>query len=244
MKRKLNALSRHYATALRKHLKQSSHADLQAALRLGRKAVVLGLETLKLAHIHERALAAIDLTSAKNGSRQRADVFFSKANTPIEENHRAARQTQLRLRRLKATLGQRTEQLAATHHQLRQGVARHKLMEEAFTKSGLHQNHCLEESLQLQKRLRQLTHKVMAAQEDERQKISHELQDEIAQTLLGINIRLLSLKQQTRKNTKGLKHEIATTQRLVVKSARSVRRFARELETHQEPLSARLARPL
>ena len=61
-----------------------------------------------------------------------------------------------------------------------------QLMEEAFTKSGQHQNHCLEESLQLQKRLRQLTHQVMAAQEDERQKISHELQDEIAQTLLGI----------------------------------------------------------
>jgi signal transduction histidine kinase len=87
----------------------------------------------------------------------------------------------------------------------------------------------LEESLQLQNRLRQLTHKVLAAQENERKKISHDLQDEIAQTLLGINVRLLSLKRGGRNNTKSLENEIASTQRLVVKSAKTVRRFAREL---------------
>jgi two-component system sensor histidine kinase UhpB len=81
--------------------------------------------------------------------------------------------------------------------------------------------------------LRQLAHRALAAQEDERHKISHELQDEIAQTLLGINVRLLSLKQKSRSETNGLKHEIASTQRLVVNSARSVRRFARELNMHQ-----------
>jgi len=43
----------------------------------------------------------------------------------------------------------------------------------------------LKDSLQLQEELRQLTHQVLAAQEEERKKISHELQDEIAQTLLG-----------------------------------------------------------
>ena len=92
-----------------------------------------------------------------------------------------------------------------------------------------HHQKCLEESLELQKRLRQLTHQVLAAQEDERKKISRELQDEIAQTLLGINVRLLSLKQEARSNTKGLKNEIASTQRLVAKSARSVRQVGRKI---------------
>jgi signal transduction histidine kinase len=78
--------------------------------------------------------------------------------------------------------------------------------------------------------LRQLTHQVLAAQEDERHKISHELQDEIAQTLLGINVRLLSLKQEARSNTRGLKNEIASTQRLVAKSAQSVRQAARKFK--------------
>jgi signal transduction histidine kinase len=81
--------------------------------------------------------------------------------------------------------------------------------------------------------LRQLTHRVMAAQEDERTKISHELQDEIAQTLLGINVRLLSLKQSSRISTKGFRNEIASTQQLVLKSAKFVRQFARKLKSPQ-----------
>jgi signal transduction histidine kinase len=72
-----------------------------------------------------------------------------------------------------------------------------------------------------------LTHQVLAAQEDGRKKISLELQDEVAQTLLGINVRLLSLKQESQVNTKGLKSEIVSTQRLVAKSAKSVRRVAK-----------------
>ncbi|MEJ0090020.1 MAG: chemotaxis protein CheB [Limisphaerales bacterium] len=74
---------------------------------------------------------------------------------------------------------------------------------------------------------------MIAAQEDERKSISHELQDEIAQTLVGINVRLLSLKQKARNNTKGFRDEISSTQRLVLDSAKSVRRFARQLDVHQ-----------
>jgi signal transduction histidine kinase len=133
------------------------------------------------------------------------------------------------LSRLTEKLGQRTEELAASHRQLQRSVVRRKIMQEDTGKSGRHYKKCLKESLQLQKRLRQLTHRVMMAQEDERKKLSHELQDEMAQTLLGINVRLLSLKQHARSNTKGFKDEIASTQRLVLESAQSVRRVAREI---------------
>ena len=228
MKQKLTKLSQRYVTALRKHLKQGPRASLQPALGLGRQAVALGVETLELARIHERALTTLGLFNSKNGVIKRAEIFFTEAITPIMETERAARQTKVDLSRLKETLGQRTEELAVTNRQLQRGVVRRKAMEDAFEKSGQHHHKSLEESLQLQKRLRQLTHQVLAAQEDERKNISRELQDEIAQTLLGINVRLLSLKQEVRSNTKGLKNEIASTQRLVVKSAKSVRRIARE----------------
>ena len=228
MKQKLIGLSQQYVTALRKHLKQGPSASLQPALGLGRRAVVLGLETLELARIHERALITLKLSRSKNGKLKRAKIFFTEAITPIVETHRAARQTKVHLSRLQETLGQRTEELAATNRQLQRGVIRRKVMEAAAEKNGQHHDKCLEESLQLLKRLRQLTHRVLAAQEDDRKHISRELQDEIGQTLLGINVRLLSLKQQSRSNTKGLKNEIASTQRLVLKSARSVRRVARE----------------
>ena len=228
MKQKLIGLSQRYVTALRKHLKQGPRASLQPALGLGRQAVALGLETLELARIHERALATLELSNSKNGLIKRAEIFFTEAITPIVETHRAARQSKIDLSRLNETLSRRTAELAATNRQLQRGIVRRKGVEAALKKSGEHYTRLLKESLQLQEGLRQLTHQVLAAQEDERKKISRELQDEIAQTLLGINVRLLSLKQEARSNTKGLKNEIASTQRLVVKSAKSVRRVARE----------------
>jgi signal transduction histidine kinase len=132
------------------------------------------------------------------------------------ETHRAARQSKIDLHR-------RTMELAAANRKLRRGVVHRRSMEATLKTSGENYTKLLKESLQLQDNLRQLTRQALGAQEDDRKKISLELQDEIAQTLLGINVRLLTLKQESRKNTKGLKDEIASTQRLVTKSARSVR---------------------
>lgn len=228
MKQKLMRLSQQYAAALRKHLEPGSPTSPQPALRLGRRAVVLGLETLALARIHERALGILGLADARNELTKRAEVFFTEAITPIVETHRAARQGKLELSRLNETLTRRTTELATANRQLQRGIVRRKSAEAALKKSGERYTRLLKDSLQLQEGLRQLTHRVLAAQEVERRKISHELRDEIAQTLLGINVRLLSLKQEARGNARGLKSEIASAQRLVVKSARSVRQAVRK----------------
>jgi len=238
MNQKPTRLSQRYLTALRKHLQPGTGAGLRPALGLGRQAVALGLETLDLARIHEQSLVSVMLSDDSSSRAQRtktrkAAIFFTEANIPIEETHRAARQTQLHLGRLMAELIQRTQELAVSNRQLEKGVARRNVMEDTFAKRGRHHKKCLEESLELQRRLRQLTHQVLVAQEDERKKISLELQDEIAQTLLGINVRLLSLKQGDRDNTKYFQNEIASAQKLVVKSARSVRRYARTLDAHR-----------
>jgi signal transduction histidine kinase len=229
MNKKSGSLSQRYLTALEKHLKQGPQSGLQPALRMGREAVAIGLETLDLARIHEQALAALELSDVKNGFTKLAGLFFTEANTLIEETHRAARQTKVHLSRVITKLGQRTEELAASNRQLQQGVVRRKVMEDDFARRGKRHQKSLDESLELQKRLRQLTHQVIAAQESERKKISRELQDEIAQTLLGINVRLLSLKQEARANSNGFKKEITTTQRLVASSARSVRQVGRKI---------------
>jgi len=228
MKRKLMQLSQRYVGALRKHLKQGPRASLVPALGLGHRAVALGVETLELARMHERALVTLEEASGKDGISKRAEIFFIEAIIPIVETHRAARQNKIQLDRLNKMLGRRTVELAVTNNQLQRGIVRRKSMETALKKSGEHYTQLLKDSLQLQEGLRQLAHQVLEAQEDERKKISRELQDEIAQTLLGINVRLLTLKQEARSNTKGLKNEIANTQRLVLKSAKSVRQVARE----------------
>jgi signal transduction histidine kinase len=228
MKQKLIRLSQQYVRELRKHLQPGLGATLLPALRLGRQAVALGLETLELARIHERALATLELSKSKDGLIKRAEIFFTEANAPIVETHRAARQSKNELSRLNGTLGRRTAELAATNRLLQHGIVRRESVEAALKRSGEHYARLLKESLQLQQGLRQLTHQLLAAQEDERKKISAELHNKIAQTLLGIQVRLLSLKQEARSNTKGLKNEIASTQRLVIKSAKAVRRAARE----------------
>jgi signal transduction histidine kinase len=228
MKQKPDGLPQRYRAALEKLLKQGPQASLQPALELGRQAVALGLETLDLAKIHEQSLVTLELSGRKNAFTKLAGKFFIATNAPIEETRRGVGPTEIHLSRLKKTLGQRTVELAATHRQLQHGLVQRKEMQDAADKNGLHHKKCLEESLELQKRLRQLTQRVLAAQEADRKNISRELQNEIAQTLLGINVRLLSLKQEARINHAGLKLEIASTEKMVTKSAKSVQPVARE----------------
>ncbi len=231
MKQKYMDLSRRYLTALRNHLKPGTPTDAQPARQLGRQVAALGLKPLELARIHASAFVSLKLANGKNALRQRAKNFFTAANRVVAQANGAATQKKSGLSQLRETLGERTHQLAATQRQLQRCIVRRKLVEEAFAKSGQHHKKCLEDSLQLQKRLRQLTHRVLAAQEIERQQVGKELQDEIAQTLLGINVRLLSLREQARHNLKGFRNEIASTQRLVLRSAKSVRRAAREFRS-------------
>lgn len=134
------------------------------------------------------------------------------------------------LKRLGSALNKRTTSLALTQRQLQKSIARRKLVETELRTSTVRYAQLLKESLLLQKGLRRLAHQVLLVQEDGRKHLSHKLQNEIAQALLGINIRLLSLKAESKLNSKGLKQGIATTQLLVAKSARSVRRVARKFD--------------
>ena len=232
MKRKLTRLSRGYTAALQKHLKQGPRASLLPARGLGRRAAAIGLETSDLARIHEDALAALETSSSRNAIIKRAELFFAEAITPIKKRRLAARKASALMNQLNKALGGRMVDLAASNRFLKQGIVQHKAAEKSLQKSGKHNTQLLAESHQLQQHLRKLTHQIISAQEDERAVMSRELHDEIAQTLLGINVRLLTLKKEAATNTTGFKKEIASTQRLVKQSIRSINRYARELNLH------------
>lgn len=119
---------------------------------------------------------------------------------------------------------------------LQRGIIRRKVIGSVGEKHEKYQKKCLAESLQLEKRLRHLAHRTLAAQEDERNTISHELQDEIAQTLLGINVRLLNLKVAAR-GRGNLTKEIASTQRLVLDSIQTIHRFANVISKRKSPVA-------
>jgi len=212
MKQDLAGLFQRYVSALRKHLKQGSDLSLLPALRLGSEVAAPGREPQELTRIHERALTILEPASRKAPMVQRAKIFLTLTTMSSKRTYRAARANKIPLDQLSAPVNGTTASRNAVHEN-----------------AG---NKCLEESLQLQEHLRQLTHHALAAQEAHRQKLGCGLQDEIAQTLLGLNVRLLALKQKARSNPKGLKKEIASTRRLVVQSAKFVRQFARRLDTY------------
>jgi PAS domain S-box-containing protein len=123
----------------------------------------------------------------------------------------------------------RLEAMADTNRGLNREIARRQTVEKALQKSEQHQNRLLEQSRHMQEQLRHLSHQILHAQEEERKRISRELHDEIAQTLVGINVHLAALTREAADNPRGLQQKIARTQRLVEKSVDIVHLFAREL---------------
>lgn len=122
-----------------------------------------------------------------------------------------------------------TTQLTAVRLRLLRETVRRKAAESALKDSRLHYSQLLEQSLLMQSRLRNLSHQILLAQEEERKYISRELHDEISQILAGINVRLATLKIEAAANHGNWNRKITATQRLIEKSVAAVHRFAREL---------------
>lgn len=225
MKTKTIAWAADYRSALRKHLRPGpGGGGGRVTKALGHQAAVRGLERLEVVRIHREALGDCTLPRGRGG-RQRAARFLAAVLAPIEQSQRALRSATAQLRGLNRQLIRRTADLALSNQHLVRGIRRRKGAESALKKSAEHHARLLKKSRQLQQHLRQLTRRILVAREDRRAAISRQLQDEIAQTLLGIRLRLLVLQRDARAKSKGFQNEIATTQRLVGKSIGEMKRF-------------------
>lgn len=231
MKRRPTNFPLLYQKTLRVHLAQGRTAGLESAMGLGRQASEAGLQTLDLAKLHEKILIMDLLPAYPDGKHEaiikQAGSFFAAAIAPIESNN-----VELEAAHLKTvigTLSDRTVELAAANQQLSQEIVHRKEVEASLKKSEQHHLKSLEKSNLLKEQLQELSRKVLSAQEDEQKKISRELHAVIAQALMGINVRLATLKSAAGINSKSLDRNIALTQKMVTKSANIVHQFAREL---------------
>lgn len=228
--------ARRYETALRRYLRSGTSPNPPSALRLGSRAVALGIETLDVVRIHGQALSSLSTSGGPPGSRteKMAQAFFAETIVPIEKTHPAALKANARVERLTRTLRQRTQEAQLSHRQLKRGVVRRQAAEAALQKSGEHSDKLLAEARRQQGRLRRLTREILKAQEDERRKTSRQLHDELAQALLAINLKLLSLRMASQIDTRNLRKEIADTERLVIQLKSTIRGLSHEGERDHE----------
>jgi signal transduction histidine kinase len=226
-------LTARYLTALRGHLSKNGDGNGERAQGLGRAVLAGGLATLDLAIMHEHALIALassrQFSHGRNGLIRRAGAFFTQALAPLAEVQRATTQTNWSLERRNEALRQQAAVLTSGNALLKREVARRKAGEVTIKKGKEQYQKLFQESQVMQKKLRQLTRQIIAAQEEERKEISRELHDEVVQTLVGINVELSALGKGAAVGLKSLKEKIARTQRLVENSVNAVHRFAREL---------------
>jgi signal transduction histidine kinase len=232
MKRKIPDFPLRYQKLLKSFLSDGGEMNPDAAEELGTHAHSCGLKTLDLFKLHDRIVVADILPECPPGRQatlsRRASRFFSAVIAAGESPQDSSPET-LRLKKIIRDLSRQMVDLSGSNHHLSLDISRIKASETLLKKSGDHQAEALNQSNLLKKQLRGLSREMMSVHEDERKKISRELHDVIAQTLIGINIQLASLKKEAGLNSKGLGNRIAITQRLIIKSANIVNQFACEL---------------
>ena len=224
-----SAFAKQYQRGLEAHIKLASR-DRRPAGRMGRRAHGLGIETLALARIHDRALEAMTPpggrrdAAARRERDERASSFFADAvsSDGRASDHESQAGIPQSHQRCSAALIDARDRFERESEKCRNTQAALEAVENRY-ETLLTQSHLMEE------RLRQLSRRLLPAQEEERVRISRDLHDAIGQALTGINVGLATLRNEAMTQSKEITQSIALTQRLVERSMETVHEFAREL---------------
>ena len=234
----LSRLSGRYLAALRIHAEGATADSLTAAREFGNDAVADGVDTLDLAKIHDQALAILIPTECSGVPPEyittRAQEFFAEASIPVEATHRTMLEATAKLEKVNEELGRLSKVLAETQRELEREIHDRSASEAALRIVAELPGQALEESRQQEERLQEKARSILAANEEERRKMSIRLQDEVAQPLLGIHVRLLALDKEAATSKNGINEEIAATQRLVEESLKTISQFSQEFGPHHE----------
>ncbi len=160
-----------------------------------------------------------------------ADLQATASATPIEGARRWCRLAVFDITALRRAeeIQRHVEELAAANQKLEEEITRRQAVECALTEGERHQRLLRKRSEQMQEQMRDLSRRLLDAQEEERRRISRELHDEVLQTLVGISVHLENLGREAQQDISTLKPKIIAAQRLVTDSVKAIHQFAREL---------------
>jgi len=127
------------------------------------------------------------------------------------------------------TLRKLAEEMSSRNVKLKEEIVRRQKVEEDLRARRKEEIRLLKQSRLQQEQLRNFSHQILHVQEEERKRISRELHDVIAQTLVGINVHLALLNQRKAASPESFLRQISNTQLLVEKAVETVHAFARDL---------------
>ena len=138
MKRKLSAASRQYVTALKKDMSKVCGR----ARGPGVQDVASGLRELCGGYnadaSHRKTCGASLFSRNQKCDDQEPRDFFVEVMATMEKTLSAAMETRVQLNQLNQTLRRRTRELAGANRQLKRGIVRRQVPEEALQKGGQH----------------------------------------------------------------------------------------------------------
>lgn len=123
----------------------------------------------------------------------------------------------------------RLEILTASNLKLREEITRRRTVEKSLLLAKREQTRLLKRSDRQGLQLRDLSHRILNAQELERKHISRELHDGVVQSLVGINLQLTVMGKGLGSDPQKLQQKIERTQKMVQNSMDIVHGFARQL---------------
>jgi len=232
MKKSPSDFAELYQEALRSQLEIGARLNPVLIEKISSQIRAAGVSKLNLPKLHERYLVVDLLPNYESKKRtaliRTAGKFFAAVIAGSGAEKSGVTDT-TRLHKTIKLLSARTVELAASNRNLSHEIIQRKKAETASRKSEMALLKSLQQSDLLKDQLRGLSRQILSVQEEERKKISRELHDVVAQALLGINVRLATLRREMSIHSKDLDGNILRTQKMIMKSANMVHQFAREL---------------